>query len=121
MPNWVFSPKFPLETLKRWTERQIDLFAKKGLQLQQLRMKNPGQGVDWTADAVWKHVETMIGVFKAKGLPPPIIYIHNHDFNGMAGHIGAEVFRKAQQAKFNTLVIDGAPRKNGTHNDNTAP
>lgn len=119
MPNWVFSPKFPIEALKKWTERQIDLFAKKGLTLQQLRIKNPGQGLDWTADAVWAHVDTIIKVFKEKGLPAPIVYIHNHDFNGMAGHTGAELFRKAQQANFSTLVIDGAPRKNGTHNDNT--
>ncbi|CAJ1431504.1 unnamed protein product [Effrenium voratum] len=119
MPNWVFSPKFPLDALKRWTERQIENFEKKGLTLHQLRIKNPGQGLDWTADAIWAHVDTMIQVFKAKGLPPPIVYIHNHDFNGMAGHIGAELFGKAQQANFSTLVIDGAPRKNGTHNDNT--
>ena len=36
------------------------------------------QGLDWTADAIWAHVDTMIQVFKAKGLPPPIVYIHNH-------------------------------------------
>jgi len=119
MPNWVFSPKFPLEALKKWTERQIDLFGKKGLTLQQLRIKNPGQGVDWTSDTLWAHVDTIIQCFKAKGLTPPIVYIHNHDFNGMAPHTGAELFRKAQQANFHTLVIDAAPRKNGTHNDNT--
>ena len=33
----------------------------------------------------------MIKVFKERGLPPPIIYLHNHDFNGLGGHIGAEV------------------------------
>lgn len=120
------------EALKKWTERQIDLFAKKGLTLQQLRIKNPGQaftawlvcrfahgcallrcimlrtysffrrlfcstpclcvcgdmwgpdmvailqGLDWTADAVWAHVDTIIKVFKEKGLPAPIVYIHNH-------------------------------------------
>eukprot|EP00434_Breviolum_minutum_P032543 symbB.v1.2.028781.t1/scaffold3082.1/size64081/3 len=37
----------------------------------------------------------------------------------MAPHTSAELFRKAQQANFHTLVIDAAPRKNGTHNDNT--
>eukprot|EP00439_Symbiodinium_sp_Y106_P030902 s1515_g3.t1 len=119
MPNWVFSPKFPLEALKKWTERQIDLFGTKGLQLHQIRIKNPGQGKDWTADAVWAHIETMIAAFKEKGLPPPIVHIHNHDFNGTAAHVGAELFRKAQKANFSTLVIDAAPRKNGTHNDNT--
>jgi hypothetical protein len=90
--------------LRKWTERQIDLFAKKDLPLHQLRIKNPGQaqvtrsltkrttlekarrsvlqpvqGKDWTADAIWAHVETMIGVFKERGLPPPIVNIHNHD------------------------------------------
>ena len=37
------------------------------------------QGKDWTADAVWAHIEIMIATFKAKGLPPPIVNIHNHD------------------------------------------
>ena len=31
------------QALKKWTDRQIDLFGKKGLTLQQLRIKNPGQ------------------------------------------------------------------------------
>lgn len=82
-------------------------------------MKNPGQGSDWTADAVWSHVKTIDNVFKARGLPSPIVYIHNHDFNGLGGHVGADVLRMAQKDKFSTLVIDAAPRKNGTHNDNT--
>ena len=85
------------QALKKWTERQIDLFGTKGLQLHQIRIKNPGQarseflvlvsfccrlgsqGKDWTADAVWAHIETMIAAFKEKGLPPPIVHIHNHD------------------------------------------
>eukprot|EP00931_Biecheleriopsis_adriatica_P083062 TRINITY_DN5657_c0_g1_i3.p1 TRINITY_DN5657_c0_g1~~TRINITY_DN5657_c0_g1_i3.p1 ORF type:complete len:1302 (+),score=355.00 TRINITY_DN5657_c0_g1_i3:71-3976(+) len=119
MPNWVFSPHFPIEALKKWTERQIDIFAKAGLTLHQLRIKNPGQGKDWTADAIWEHVKTMDSVFKARGLASPIVYIHNHDFNGLGGHVGAELFAKAQAEGFNTLVIDSAYRKNGTHNDNT--
>lgn len=36
------------------------------------------QGVDWTADTLWAHVDTIIQCFKARGLPPPIVYIHNH-------------------------------------------
>merc|ERR1719262_1076571 len=55
MPNWVFSPHFPLDALKKWTGRQIDMFAAAGLQLHQIRMKNPGQGLDWTAEAIWEH------------------------------------------------------------------
>jgi len=58
-------------------------------------------------------------VFKERGLLPPIVYIHNHDFNGMGGHIAADCYKKAQAEGFNTLVIDSAYRKNGTHNDNT--
>jgi biotin carboxyl carrier protein len=119
MPNWVFSPKFPLEALEKWTNRQIDIFASQGITLHQIRIKNPGQGKDWTSDAIWTHVKTMASVFKARGMLPPIVYIHNHDFNGLGGHVAAELFRKAQAEGFSTLVVDGGYRKNGTHNDNT--
>jgi biotin carboxyl carrier protein len=61
----------------------------------------------------------MIAVFKSKGMDPPIIYVHNHDFNGMGAHVGAQVFRLAQAEGFNNMIIDAAYRKNGTHNDNT--
>ena len=50
---------------------------------------------------------------------PPTIHLHNHDFNGLGGHVGAEVLGKAQAAGFSNLVVDAAYRKNGTHNDNT--
>ncbi|CAE8627913.1 unnamed protein product [Polarella glacialis] len=119
MPNWVFSAKFPLEALEKWTGRQIDLFAKHEVTLHQIRIKNPGQGKDWTAEAVWSHVQTVAKVFKSRGLPPPIVYLHNHDFNGQGGHVAAELLKTAQKAGFDTLVIDAAYRKNGTHNDNT--
>jgi biotin carboxyl carrier protein len=119
MPNWVFSAKFPIEALKAWTGRQIDIFSKAGVPLHQIRMKNPGQGMDWTPEAIWTHVKTVAGVFKERGLEPPIFYVHNHDFNGAAGHIAKETFAMAQAEGFNTLVWDGAYRKNGTHNDNT--
>merc|ERR1719387_1362183 len=61
----------------------------------------------------------MIDVFKGRGIEPPIVYLHNHDFNGMGGHIGAGVLRKAQSEGYNYLVVDAGYRKNGTHNDNT--
>merc|ERR1719446_1437265 len=61
----------------------------------------------------------MKSVFAAKNMEPPIVYIHNHDFNGLGGHIAAELLRMAQADGFNTLVIDAAYRKNGTHNDLT--
>merc|ERR1719502_1766558 len=41
MPTWVFSPKFPIETLKHWTARNIDMFAANGKTLHQIRIKNP--------------------------------------------------------------------------------
>ena len=82
MPNWVFSAKFPIEALKKWTARQIELFAKAGRSLHCIRIKNPGQGNDWTAHAIWTHAKTMIDVFKEKNMQLPIIYVHNHDFNG---------------------------------------
>merc|ERR1712176_656128 len=87
--------------------------------LHQIRMKNPGQGLDWTAEAIWEHVKTINSVFAEKGMDLPIVYIHNHDFNGMGGHIGAAALRLAQKNGFSNLVIDAAYHKNGTHNDNT--
>jgi biotin carboxyl carrier protein len=119
MPCWVFSTKFPIEELAKWTGRQIDLFAAAGRTLHNVRIKNPGQGKDWTAEAIWKHCATVIKVFKDKGLQDPIIHLHNHDFNGLGGHVGAEVLGMAQAAGFTNLVVDAAYRKNGTHNDNT--
>lgn len=119
MPNWVFSAHFPLETLKEWTGRQIDIFSAAGQNLHQIRIKNPGQGKDWTVENIWKHIETIIAVFKERGLQPPIVYLHNHDFNGQGGHIGAGVIRTARAAGFQNVVVDAAYRKNGTHNDNT--
>jgi hypothetical protein len=119
MPNWVFSPHFPLSELENWTGRQIDLFQARGRNLHCLRIKNPGQGKDWTVDAIWAHVSTILKVFKDRGLEAPVVYLHNHDFNGQGGHIGAGVLRKAQSEGYNYLVVDAAYRKNGTHNDNT--
>jgi biotin carboxyl carrier protein len=120
MPNWVFSAKFPLAALTKWTGRQIDLFEKHGRELHCVRIKNPGQGLDWTPESIWTHVQAINAVFADRGKHLPIVYIHNHDFSGMGGHAGAELLRTAQAAGFNNLVIDAAYRKNGTHNDNTA-
>merc|ERR1719326_2781289 len=119
MPCWVFSAKFPIEELAKWAGRQIDLFAAQNRTLHHVRIKNPGQGKDWTAEAIWKHCAAIIEVFKARGLQQPIIHLHNHDFNGLGGHVGAEVLGMAQAAGFSNLVVDAAYRKNGTHNDNT--
>lgn len=119
MPNWVFSPHFSLDHLKHWTGRQIDMFQKHGLPLQQVRIKNPGQGKDWTPDSIWTHCKTINGVFKDRGMDLPIIYLHNHDFNGLGGHVGAAVLALAQADGCSNIVVDAAYRKNGTHNDNS--
>jgi len=119
MPNWVFSPHFPLEALKNWTGRQIDMFAAAGQQCHALRIKNPGQGKDWTPEAIYGHMKVINAVFKERGVELPLIYVHNHDFNGTGGHTGAAVLRMAQKDGINNVIIDAAYRKNGTHNDNT--
>merc|ERR1719337_560035 len=61
----------------------------------------------------------MNSVFAARNMDLPIVYIHNHDFNGTGGHVGAAALRLAQKDGYSNLVIDAAYRKNGTHNDNT--
>ena len=63
LPTWVFSPKFTLDQLRQWTTKQIALFKRAGRKLHQIRIKNPGQGIDWTADNVWAHVEVMLSCF----------------------------------------------------------
>lgn len=56
------SPRFPaeafgLDALRAWVKRQIKVFEGAGVSLQQLRIKNPGQGQAWTAANVWAHVQ----------------------------------------------------------------
>eukprot|EP00658_Telonema_sp_P-2_P078776 TRINITY_DN7460_c0_g1_i9.p1 TRINITY_DN7460_c0_g1~~TRINITY_DN7460_c0_g1_i9.p1 ORF type:complete len:889 (-),score=213.62 TRINITY_DN7460_c0_g1_i9:172-2838(-) len=104
LPNWVFSPAFSLEALRGWTGRQIDLFERHGRDLQQVRIKNPGQGRDWTVDSIWEHIEEIRVVFEQRGLLEPIIYIHNHDFNGLGGHIGQQLYRRAQDQGYCCLL-----------------
>eukprot|EP00392_Amoebophrya_sp_AT5.2_P018870 g19519.t1 len=132
VPTWVFSPRFPLELLAEWTKRQLSNFDQRGRKCHQIRIKNPGQGVEWTAAEVWKHCQTILTVFAetehlrgldtstaTAALTLPIIYVHNHDFNGGAGHVGKEVLQLAQKNSYRYLVVDAGYRKNGTHNDNT--
>ena len=47
------------------------------------------------------------------------MYIHNHDFNGLASHTARDLMLKAQSENFPYLVVDAGYRKNCTHNDNT--
>ncbi|CAD7974594.1 unnamed protein product [Amoebophrya sp. A120] len=124
LPTWVFSPKFPLELLKQWTKRQLQNFESCRRKCEQIRIKNPGQGVQWTAAAVWAHVECILAAYaETQHLKDrnklPIIYIHNHDFNGFSAHVGYELLKLAQSKKYRYLVVDCGYRKNGTHNDNT--
>ena len=46
----------------------------------------------------------------------PIIQIHNHNFNGLASHVGAELFKLAQSNGYRYLVVDTAP-PGMTHNN----
>lgn len=87
--------------------------------LHQVRIKNPGQGSDWTVDNVWTHIQTIRRVFRERGKLDPIIHLHNHDFNGLGAHIAKELYLRAQANNYSLLVIDGAYRKSHTHNDNT--
>eukprot|EP01063_Lacrimia_lanifica_P011191 TRINITY_DN17993_c0_g1_i1.p1 TRINITY_DN17993_c0_g1~~TRINITY_DN17993_c0_g1_i1.p1 ORF type:complete len:1588 (+),score=432.64 TRINITY_DN17993_c0_g1_i1:391-4764(+) len=117
MPVWVFSSHFPISALRAWTKRQIEMFRAAGRQLHCVRIKNPGHGAAWTAEAVWDHVAAVLAVFEDGGLAPPIVYVHNHDFNGLGAHVGAALFRTAREHGFPNLVLDAGYRKNGTHND----
>eukprot|EP00457_Paulinella_chromatophora_P000524 gb/GEZN01000524.1/.p1 GENE.gb/GEZN01000524.1/~~gb/GEZN01000524.1/.p1 ORF type:complete len:1311 (-),score=232.99 gb/GEZN01000524.1/:105-4037(-) len=119
LPCWVFSPHFSLEQLRKWTDRQLKLFESKGQVLDMIRIKNPGQGLEWVSDTVWAHIVVIRQAFKDfyGGKREPIIYIHNHDFNGLGAHTGKKLLKMAHQDGYSFLVIDGAYRKNNTHND----
>ncbi len=64
-------------------------------------------------------MEVMLSCFAADPREQPVIYIHNHDFNGLGGHVGMQLLQTAQAHNYNFLVVDAGYRKNWTHNDNT--
>ena len=118
-PNWVFSAKFTLKQFETWVNRQIDLFERNNSQLRELRIKNPGQGLDYTADALWAHIQIVKNEFEKRGLDLPIVFIHNHDFNGASSHELASLLKRGQENGFPYIAVDAAYRKSGTHADNT--
>ena len=117
MPNWAWDARYTEAHFKGWVKRQLDLFAEEGKPLSQIRIKNPSQGPKWTADAIVKMVVIIRYMFKDRGLEDPIIFIHNHEFNGMAAHIGADAIKRCQQLGYSLLVVDSAPL-GGSHNSN---
>ena len=109
-------PRYPGHTrlLELEEPNYLNLYAQPNLQVLwlplmwlQIRIKNPGQGPGWTTSAVWEHVKTIRGVFAQRNLLPPIIYIHNHDFNGLGGHIARELFQLAQGRGMFTALAQG--------------
>lgn len=118
-PNWVFSTKFSLKQLEEWVYRQIDLFERNGCQLRELRIKNPGQGLDYTADALWSHIQVIKTAFENRELESPIVFIQNHDFNGASSHELVTLLQRGQSHGYPFIVVDAAYRKSGTHSDNT--
>lgn len=107
-PNWVFSPKFTLDQLREWVNRQIDLFDQYGQSLAQIRIKNPGQGVEYTAENIWAHISVIRDEFSKRGKDDPIVYLYAHDFNGRASHELKRTILMAQQNGFPYVVTDVA-------------
>lgn len=117
VPTWAWDPRYTREHFKGWIHRQLDLFEEKGRIPHQIRIKNPGQRKEWTAEEVYTHVRIIRHEYKQRHLPDPIIFIHNHNFDGKASHVGAELFVLAQKDRYDFLVIDTAPH-GMTHNSN---
>lgn len=117
IPNWAWDPRYSDEHFTGWVTRQINLFEQEGKPLSQIRIKNAGQGPKWNAEVIVKLVQTIRAMFKQRGLEEPIIFIHNHEFNGMAAHIGYEAIKKCQALGYPLLIVDSAP-PGTSHNSN---
>ncbi len=117
IPNFAWDPRYTDEHFSGWVDRQITLFSEEKKTLIQIRIKNAGQGSDWSADEIVKKVQVIRARFKKCGLEDPIIYIHNHEFNGQAAHIGAEALIRCQAMGYRLLVVDSAP-PGTSHNSN---
>ncbi|MDP3706275.1 MAG: biotin/lipoyl-containing protein [Legionellaceae bacterium] len=117
IPNWAWDARYTEKHFRGWVTRQIDLFQQEGKPLYQIRIKNPGQGPHWNVDVIVKMVQTIRQMFKERGLEEPIIFVHNHEFDGRAAHIGAEAIRACQQLDYPFLIVDSAP-PGTSHNSN---
>lgn len=117
IPNWAWDPRYTAAHFKGWVKRQIDLFEAEGKPLYQIRIKNPGQGPEWSAKVIVKMVQTIRAMFKERGLDEPIIFIHNHEFNGMAAHSAADAIKQCQALGYAFLIVDSAP-PGTSHNSN---
>jgi len=121
IPCWAWDPRYTEDHFNDWVERQIKLFQVtmhfSGTDLSQIRIKNAGQGPEWSADVIVKMVNAIRKKFREAGFADPIIYIHNHEFDGAAASIGRDALRKCQQLDYNYLVVDSAPPLM-SHNDN---
>jgi len=117
IPSWAWDPRYTHEHFTGWVNRQIDTFEQENKPLSQIRIKNPGQGPDWTADVMVDMVQTIRQIFASRDLSDPLIMIHNHNFAG-ADVIAAEAIRRCQRdLKYSFLIMDSAP-PGTSHNSN---
>jgi len=117
IPCWAWDPRYTEEQFQGWVIRQIRLFAEEKKPLSQIRIKNPGQGPEWKTTAIVKMVQTIRKTFKNQKFEEPVIFVHNHEFNGEAAHIGAKALKECQALGYRFLVVDSAPPGN-SHNSN---
>ena len=117
IPNFAWDPRYTELHFKSWVKRQISLFQEEEKPLSQIRIKNPGQGVNWSSATIVKMVQHIRVLFKEHHIEEPIIFVHNHEFNGMAAHLGAEAIKKCQQLGYAWLIVDSAP-PGLSHNSN---
>ncbi len=117
IPNWAWDVRYSQHHFTGWVTRQMDLFEQEGKPLNQIRIKNPGQGPGWSADVMVGMVQTIRQLFKERGMDEPIILIHNHEFNGKAAHIAAQAMARCQALGYAFLIVDSAPPGTSHHSN----
>lgn len=127
IPNFVFNylpgkdgapdRGFTLDHAQQWIDRQLAVFGEAGIPLNEVRIKNPGQGPGWTADRVMTYLEVFAQAFRDKRLPVPVFHIHNHDADGLSTNVACEILEKCQKQGYLLVVDTGVPGV--THNDNS--
>lgn len=117
IPCWAWDPRYTKDDFIGWVKRQIKLFKELDKPLNFIRIKNPGQGPHWNEDVIVNMVQIIRRLFRYNHMEEPIIMIHNHDFNGLAAHIGAKAIKKCQEIGYRFLIVDSAP-PGTTHNSN---